>query len=40
MSRFKLLAAVLLAGSLGLFQGCANLKAETPGPFPYNSRYG
>ena len=36
----KVLAGVLLAASLAVLGGCENLKAQNPGPFPYNSRYG
>ena len=39
MRFFKVLAVVLLA-SLAALGGCENLKVESPGPFPYNSRYG
>jgi hypothetical protein len=40
MRFFKVLAVVLVAAALAALGGCENLKVESPGPFPYNSRYG
>ena len=36
----RVIPVVLLAAGLILPAGCTGLKTETPGPFPYNSRYG
>ena len=40
MTFSRISAAVLLAACVLLLAGCNGMKVETPGPFPYNSRYG
>lgn len=40
MRFFRALFVLVLAAWFVLLPGCAKLKVENPGPYPYNSRYG